>query len=586
MKTKWTVLSVLLLFATPAALQAQFGYTTNAGGASITITNYTGPSGAVTFPTNISGLTVTSIGNGAISVFANTGVTSVTIPNSVTSIGEFAFASSGLTSVTLGDSLTNIGPYGFEDCSGLTSVTIPSSVTTLDTGAFLGCAGLTNFTIPGSLANVGDYAFSFCTGLTSVTIANGVASIGNDAFNGCSSLTSVLIPGTVTDIGESPFNDCTLLTAIAVDSGNLFYSSVNGVLFDQSQATLIEYPEGQGGSYTIPLGVTSIGGAAFADSSLTNATIPSSVTNIGGAPFTGCALLTAIAVDSGNLFYSSVNGVLFDQSQTTLVEYPEGQGGSYTIPLGVTSIESNAFSECDNLTSVTIPESVTSIGESAFAGSGLTNVTIGNGVTSIGQGAFSGCTGLTSVTIPNSVTSIGLQGFFGCTNLTRVTIPGSVTNLGGGVFDDCSGLTNVIIGGGVTNLGNGAFAFCFSLASIYFEGNAPGVSSSAFRDDSATVYYLPGTIGWGSFSATTGLATVLWNARIQVSGGGFGVSDNQFGFNIIGTANIPIAVEACANLASPVWIPLQTLTLANGSFHFSEPFQTNLSGRYYRISSP
>ncbi len=527
------LLLALLALPTPAA--AQFGYMTNAGGSSITITSYAGPGGAVSIPTNINGLTVSSI-----------------------------------------------GPYAFEDRNGLTSVTIPGSVTSIGAGAFLGCAGLAGLTIPGSVANVGDYAFDLCTSLASVMNGDGVASIGDYAFNSCTSLASVTIPGSVTNIGQAPFDGCSLLTAITVDSGNRFYSSVGGVLFDQSHTTLIEYPAGQGRSYTIPLGVTSIGGAAFAGSSLTNATIPGSVTNIGAAPFNACSLLTAITVDSGNRFYSSVGGVLFDKSLTTLVEYPEGKAGTYTIPLGVTGIESNAFSECLNLTNVTMPESVTSIGESAFAGSGLTGVTLGSNLTNIGPYAFESCPGLTSVTIPNRVTSIGKGAFIACPSLSGVTIPNSVTSLGSGVFDACYGLTYLTIGNGVTNLENAVFAFCSSLAGVYFEGDAPGVSLSAFRNDNATVYYLPGAMGWGTTFDT--LPTVLWNSQVQP--GSFGVRTNQFGFTITGSSNLVVVVQVTASLSNPVWSPLATNTLNGNPLYFSDPQWTNYPSRFYRVTWP
>jgi hypothetical protein len=125
------------------------------------------------------------------------------------------------------------------------------------------------------------------------------------------------------------------------------------------------------------------------------------------------------------------------------------------------------------------------------------------------------------------------------------------------------------------------------VTNVYFLGNAPAVDSTAFAfDNNATAYYLPGTSGWNDFSTNAGVPTVLWNPVIQTADGSFGVSNNQFGFNITGTTNIPIVVEACANLANPVWTPLQTLNLTNGSFYFSEPFQPNSSGRFYRINSP
>jgi hypothetical protein len=118
-------------------------------------------------------------------------------------------------------------------------------------------------------------------------------------------------------------------------------------------------------------------------------------------------------------------------------------------------------------------------------------------------------------------------------------------------------------------------------------GNAPIVDSSVFFSDSnLTYYYLPNTTGWDEFSTNVGVQPVLWNPLIQTSEGNFGLRNNQFGFSITGTTNIPIVVEACSNLANPVWTPLLTLNLTNGSFYFSEPFQTNTSGRFYRISSP
>jgi hypothetical protein len=174
--------------------------------------------------------------------------------------------------------------------------------------------------------------------------------------------------------------------------------------------------------------------------------------------------------------------------------------------------------------------------------------------------------------------------FTGCSNLTSITIPGSVGSIGGDEFADCGSLTNATIGNGVTNIGESAFAYCRSLTSVYFRGNAPAASSAAFAfDENATVYYLPGTTGWSNSFA--GRPAVLWNPLIQTGDGSFGVQNNQFGFNITGTTNIPIVVEASTSLASPVWIPLQSLTLTNGSYYFSEPLQTNSSGRYYRIGS-
>jgi len=302
---------------------------------------------------------------------------SVIIPSSVTSIGGAAFAfCSGLTSITIPSSVTSIGNYAFAYCSGLTSVTIPSSVTSIGEGTFAYCSGLTSVTIPSSVTSIGWYAFAYCSGLTSVTIPSSVTTIEEGAFAYCSGLTSITIPSSVTTIGEGAFAYCSGLTSINVVTTNQNYSGINGVLFDKNQSTLLQYPGGKTGSYTIPSSVTTIGSYAFeACSGLTSVTIPSSVTSIGWYAFAYCSGLTSINVVTTNQNYSGINGVLFDKNQIELIQCPGGKTGSYIIPSSVTYIGNEAFATCSGLTSVTIPSSVTFIGDAAFADcSGLTSI--------------------------------------------------------------------------------------------------------------------------------------------------------------------------------------------------------------------
>ena len=215
-------------------------------------------------------------------------------------LGDYGFyGCSGLISLTIPSSVTSIGEAAFNGCSGLTSLTIPSSVTSIGEGAFFACSGLTSLTIPSSVTSIGVAAFYRCSGLTSLTISSGVTSIGEGAFQGCSSLTSLTIPSSVTSIGDGTFRGCSGLTSLTISSG---VTSIGIGAFDGCSSLT---------SLTIPSSVISIGPEAFRYcSSLTSLTIPSSVRSIGASAFVSCYGLNSIYVYPEKI--PKLGGYVFD----------------------------------------------------------------------------------------------------------------------------------------------------------------------------------------------------------------------------------------------------------------------------------
>jgi hypothetical protein len=383
-----------------------------------------------------------------------------------------------------------------------------------------------------------------------------------------------------------------------VDAANPVFSSLDGVLFNKAQTTLIQYPGGRGGSYVIPNSVTSVGNVAFYNcTSLTSVAIGSSVTNIEGAAFFQCTSLTSFSVDAANPVFSSLDGVLFNKAQTTLILFPGGRGGSYVIPNSVTNIGSVGFSGCSGLTSVTIPNSATTIEYGAFSYcTSLTNFSVDAAhpvLNTLGGVLFNKAKTILirfsagrggSYIIPNSVTFVRDYAFLGCTSVTRVTIRNSVTSLGIFAFDDCASLTSVTIGNGVTSIGHYVFYCCANLTSFTFTGNAPNLASDAIFNVGlgATVYYYYGRTGWGT---TLGYwpAVMLGPPAPQIGGGIVGIQSGQFGFTISGVPNQPFVVEASTNLQN--WQPVWTNTLSSASTNFTDPHWTNYPRRFYRVRS-
>jgi VCBS repeat-containing protein/autotransporter-associated beta strand protein len=510
-------------------------------------------------------------------------VSNITIPSLVNNVSVLSLGTSSitnsrtlLTSVTIPDSVTSIGSYAFSSCKLLTAVTIPDSVTSIGQGAFEQCSELTAVTIPDAVTSIGESAFNTCSKLTAVTIGESVTTIGISAFVFCTALTAVIIPDSVTYIGDMAF--------------------YNGIYGDAGQMTAL----------TIGAGVTHIGSRAFELSSLTAVTIPASVTYIGEGAFfiaslkdvyflgnnetasygdpaashdffgygqfvkdrNAVPLVSSIAPDavayyvngkSGWNVYSSSNppagfsniqtfvpegsgptasaldtnnadtqGLTYTldspaEGQATVADYSGPDNASIVIPAQVskdgtsytvTSIGYGAFQASSTLNAVIIGASVTSIDVAAFRYcSELTAVTIGSNVQSIGSSAFKGCSKLTAVIIPDAVTSIGVEAFFKCFALTAVTIGANVTTIGNDAFRECSELTAVIIPDSVTSIGENAFRECSELTAVTIPDAVTSIGSYAFmwcsKLTAVTIPNAVTSISQGAFAVCSALTTVI-----------------------------------------------------------------------------
>ena len=415
-----------------------------------TITGYSGSVSALAIPQTIDGHKVVAIGNSA---FEGTCLVNVTIPDTVTEIGDSAFAEcKQLSSVQLSNNLTILGKFAFGNCTSLTSIWIPKSLKTADTSAFSGSP------------------FAGCVALQSVELETGMTKIPDNLFDSCPGFTTITIPDTVTEIGDSAFANTNL------------------------------------NSITIPDSVTQIGKYAFGGSKLESIRIPDTVTDIGDNAFNGCTELKDVTLP--NIRKNIVAGMFEGCTSLEKIVLPETvtaiRSGAFTgctalkditWSKALETIESYAFQNCSALTDVTIPDSVKSIGYGVFSDcSALSAVTLPDGVKELDGQLFNNCDALTTVTIPDSVTSIGEQVFYDCDALTTVKLGSGMKTIPESMFEHCDVLESLRIPRRVTTIGDNAFKDCVKLTSITIPRSVTKISSNAFSYPKIlTIYGVSGT---------------------------------------------------------------------------------------------
>lgn len=488
----------------------------------------------------------------------------------VTDIGSCADNNVIIPSEYKSRTVKSIGDNAFKDCIGITSITIPDSVTSIGYNAFSGCTKLENIyytgdiaswckisglnnlltslrtlyingnkiegnlNIPNNVTSIGSYSFSYCGKLTGITIPDSVTSIGKDAFRDCTGLVNITIGDSVSNIDSSAF----LNTA-------WYDNQPDGLVYAGKVAYKYKGTMPENTSISIKRDTISINNSTFVNcNGLKSIMIPDSVTTIGDEAFRGCTSLSIIMIpDSvtniGNFAFSGCRGLTNITGSATNVSAVAKQSRPTSFVVNITSgniIENSAFSECTGLTSIAIPDCVTSIGYSAFSGcKGLTNITIPDSVTSIGERAFNDTTwynnqpdGLvyagkvaysykgtmpnnTSIVLKEGTLGIATNAFSGWYELTSVTIPDSVTNIGDGAFSSCTKLTSITIGNGVISIGRAAFQSCTSLTSISIPDSVTSIGYYAFGGcNGLTSITFNGTIAqWNEISKDN-----YWNAYI------------------------------------------------------------------------
>ena len=540
-----------------------------------------------------------------------------------------------IRTVEIGSGVTTITSFAFSSCINLETVTISNSVISIGESAFYDCNNLTSVTIDGEshLETIGDDAFSCCFNLSSIDIPASVTTIGRYAFGYCESLSNAEIPAGLTNIGAGAFAGCSGVSSISLAQGNVNFRVQDGVLFNNDGTELVCYPAGKSDvTYTVPAGVIIIDDGAFSscvnlvsvifevNSQLTtigedafygcgkieSITIPASVSNIGDYAFENCSELATIAFDDasklvyigqeafdGTIWFANADEVI--RLGSILYRVKDSFAGSYEISNDITVIAKGAFYECDNLTAVTIPASVTTIMDNAFDGcSSLASVSFtGNSqLTTIGSSAFA-YTYISSIHIPAGVTDIDYSAFDNCNELTTVVFDGEshLTEIKDFVFNCCAELTEITIPSTVTSIGNYAFGECGSLATVIFEGESQlayiGPNSFSNCTSLSGIVIPSGVIGIGAYAfySCNNLENVTFAANSQLTN----IGESAFCYTDITTITIPSGVdtigeeafESCGNLATVYVLPVIPPAINNSFNHLDDNCRFYLHGIKY-----
>lgn len=458
----------------------------------------------------------------------------VTIPSSVTVIGDYAFNRDSLIKFTFTDisTLRSIGRYAFCGCYGIETFTMPSNLEYLGEDAFCDCYGLRYIKIDGKFNTVPYYLCNGCRGLNEVEFGSNIQYIASYAFGECYNLPSITINNNIKEIQSYAFKGCDKLFIVYNDSsleivkgetsnGYVAYYAKNvissgesydllennGFVFEYDTLSdtyyLISYM-GSAREITLPNKLVLPNGSerdyeiavnAFQyNSNITKVTIPDSFTKIQAYMFQYCKNLKEVVVGSGvtaiekyAFQYSGIEKIIIPDNVLTLGEnlfYECRNLSNVSIGSGINTLPQNTFYYCTSLETIVIPNTITSLGNGVFWGSGVKNITLSSGITELPQNTFNSCMNLESISLPSNIVTLG-NGCFGyCKKLKSVEILGNIEELPTECFYECDGLESFVVPNSVVTLGSSCFAYCDNLASVTFGNNLETVGMNCFYLDS------------------------------------------------------------------------------------------------------
>ncbi len=462
----------------------------------IIIVGYEGVDTSIVIPATIDSCKVVAVDDYAF--YECYEIESIVIADSVVEIGEYAFAyCDSLKSISLPKGIFKISEYAFCSCDNLTSIVLPESITTIERGAFSGCRSLPSINLPDGLQTLGESAFYNCDKLTSIVLPESITTIERDAFYDCDGLISVNLPDGLKVLGEYAFCNCDKLTSIVIPES--IKTIQRGTFRNCTGLTEIVIPKETTMYYN-----------AF--DSVNPELVIYGYTDSPAQTFAEKNNITFVCLDAPDFTYE-----INENNEVTITGYT-GTDTDIVIPetierCKVVAIDEYAFSYCSSITSVEIPDSVTSIGLRAFWNcSSLKSIEIPDSITSIGGSAFNGCSSLTTIEIPDSVVSIGDSTFQGCSSLTAIEIPDLVTSIGYYMFTDCSSLTSIEMPNSVTSIGGAAFEGCSSLISIKIPDSVTTLNYNTFKECSSLISVELSdsvtSIGSGAFEGCSSLISI------------------------------------------------------------------------------